>query len=320
MSSNAIKTCLIGGSGFIGRAVSRVLLEQGRQVVVLDLGRPAQPDSNIIYIEGDYGNAEFLRSALQGVDEVVLLAYASVPKTSFEDPLADLTSNLPPALTLFEVARQMNLKKLVILSSGGTVYGKAETTPIPETAPTNPISPYGITKLAIEKYAYMYHELYGLPTVCLRPANAYGEGQRPFTGQGFVATAIASVLEGKELTLFGEEGTIRDYIHVDDIATAVASALDKAEAGQCYNIGTGYGASNREILAMIDGLATPADLKVNVVVRDARHFDVPVNILDSTKFTQATGWQPAVNLESGLKRTWDWFYETTYSQRSTAGL
>jgi UDP-glucose 4-epimerase len=300
-------TCLIGGAGFIGRAVTRQLLAAGRKIIIMDIGtRPTELDPRIDYIQGDYGNKIFLTEALQGVDEIVLLAYASVPKTSFEDPLSDLTSNLPPALVLFDVARNLPLKKLIILSSGGTVYGKVAHVPIDEATATNPISPYGITKLAIEKYANLYHELYELPAVILRPANAYGEGQRPFTGQGFIATAVASVLTGKVLTMFGEAGSVRDYIHVDDIASSICAALDKGEAGACYNVGTGKGTSNSEVLEMINQLATPMGLMANVSIQSERRFDVPANILNSTKLTEATGWTPSVTLEEGLQRVWDW--------------
>ena len=102
------------------------------------------------------------------------------------------------------------MQKLVLVSSGGTVYGNPSTVPVAEDHPTTPISPYGITKLAIEKYAAMYRLTAGLPVVCVRPGNAYGEGQRPFSGQGFIATAMASVIQGKEVVLFGERGTVRD--------------------------------------------------------------------------------------------------------------
>jgi len=129
--------------------------------------------------------------------------------------------NLPKAVRLFELASTLPLKKFVWISSGGTVYGRTSTGLIPETRPTLPLSPYGITKLAIEKYAHIYFESKGLPIVCVRPANAFGEGQRTYSGQGFIATAIASVLDGRELTLFGEQGTIRDYLHVADVATGI---------------------------------------------------------------------------------------------------
>lgn len=317
MTPQKTTTCLIGGAGFIGTALRPILKRSGRAVLVIDSGEPKSVDSDPTMMRGDYGNRQFLTKALKGVDEIVLLAYASVPKTSFEDPLSDITHNLPPALTLFEVARELKLQKLVILSSGGAVYGKAQTLPIREDAPTNPISPYGITKLAIEKYSGLYHQLYGLPTVILRPGNAYGEGQRPFTGQGFIATAVASCIEKKPLLLFGRSGTIRDYIHVHDIASAIVAVLGEGELGSCYNVGTGIGTSNREIITKIDQLASGSGLKITVHTKPPRYFDVPANILDSANLTKTTGWKPAISLEEGLHRTWSWFYERQTSQNNS---
>lgn len=320
MNQGLKSTCLIGGGGFIGRPVSELLLKNQRQLTVIDLHEPKNKNSDIKYLVGDYSDANFLDQSLAGIDEIVLLAYASVPKTSFEDPLADITNNLPAALTLFEAALKHNIQKLVVISSGGTVYGRTDHLPITETAPTNPISPYGITKLAIEKYALMYHELYNLPVVILRPSNAYGQGQRPYAGQGFIATAIASIIEGKELMIFGEKGTIRDYIHVENIADAIYEALEQGANGECYNIGTKVGLSNRQILDLIDDLARPYGLKAKVKISPERHFDVPANILDSTKFVNATNWKPTIKIKEGLKQTWDWLYETTANQRPPTGL
>lgn len=303
--------CVIGGSGFIGEHLVRILLNQGRRVTVI--GRNRLPSRQLPpearYISGDYGDSNFLRSVFNNADEVVDLAYASVPKTSFEDPFNDILNNIPPSVNLFEVASSLPIKKIIIVSSGGTVYGKALDLPITEIHPTNPISPYGITKLAIEKYAHMYHVFKGLPVVCLRPANAFGEGQKPFIEQGFVATALASLLEGREINIFGEHGTIRDFIYVKDIAMGIAAALDHCVLGECYNIGTGIGTSTLDILNMIATITKSEDVKLHVSVLPARQYDVPINVLDSSKFRKVTGWFPKVSLPEGLELTWKHFKE-----------
>ena len=254
-----MSTCLvIGGGGFIGTRLTARLLVSGRQVTVL--GRRAQaPQSlapGVLYVAGDYGNAALAARLLEDADEVVDLAYATVPKSSFEDPLFDLNNNLQPAVTLLQAAsRQARVRKVVMVSSGGTVYGHASTTPIPESHATNPVSPYGITKLAIEKYSLMFHQLTGLPVVIVRPGNAYGEGQLPFRGQGFIATAAASVLQGRPITVYGGDQIVRDYIHVDDLAAGIVAALDAGQPGACYNVGSGLGHSTDAVLDMITALA-----------------------------------------------------------------
>lgn len=304
--------CIIGGSGFIGSHLVEQLLARNRRLTVI--GRNPHPSRalppGIDYLAGDYGDTYFLKGVLKGVDEVVSLAYSTVPKSSFEDPVYDILSNLPSAVKLFEIAADHSIEKLVFVSSGGTVYGKAQTLPIPEDHPTNPISAYGITKLATEKYAQMFHELKGLPVMCVRPANAYGEGQKAFTGQGFVATAAATILEQRNVVLFGEIGTIRDYIHVTDVATAIVAVLDHGSPGECYNIGSGIGRNNRDVLDALIPLAKAVSLEVNITRKAARRFDVPVNILDSRKLQELSNWKPTVPFEEGIRKTWEWFFHS----------
>lgn len=297
------KTCLIGGAGFIGTAVTRELLKRGRNVVVIDRNPPQIDEAE--YRAGDFGEEDFMTDALQDVDEVMLLAYASVPKTSFDDPFMDIQSNLPPTLRLFRAAMAAKVKKVVVVSSGGTVYGAADQLPIPEHHPTNPISPYGITKLTIEKYARMFHELYGMPYTVVRPGNAYGPGQQPFSGQGLVATMIASMLRRREFTLFGENIT-RDYVYIDDLARAMAAVIEKGHNATIYNIGTGVGVRNEEILKLVEAEARRRKLTPTVKRASARPFDVLDNGLDASRLTKHTGWQPTMALKPGLQQTWDW--------------
>jgi UDP-glucose 4-epimerase len=306
-----MRCCVIGGSGFIGHHLVQILADQGKALTVI--GRNRLPSralpSGVRYVAGDYGDHYFLRGVLNDVDEIIDLAYASVPKTSFEDPIKDISNNLPSSVNLFEVASSLSIKKLVIVSSGGTVYGKAVKLPISEYHPTEPISPYGITKLAVEKYARMYHVLKGLPVLCVRPANAYGEGQKPFAGQGFVATAIASALEGREINIFGEQGVIRDLIYVKDVASGIAAALNHCPVGECYNIGSGIGRSNQEIIEMLAPIAKSRGIVLTVNILPSRQYDVPANVLDSSKLQNETGWFSKTSLMAGLELTWKYFEE-----------
>ncbi|MDJ1482166.1 NAD-dependent epimerase/dehydratase family protein [Cytophagaceae bacterium YF14B1] len=299
--------CIIGGTGFIGRHLVDVLLKSGRKITVI--GRAAQPveslPESVQYIQNRVNDEEWLTNVLEEVDEIVDLAYSTTPQTSFVNPVNDILSNLPGTVQLFAIASKLSIRKFIWVSSGGTVYGNVDQTPITENFLTNPVSPYGITKLAIEKYARMYFELAGLPIVCVRPANAYGEGQQPFRGQGFVATAIATILNRQSISIFGEDGTIRDYIHVADIALAIEAALDRGISGEVYNIGTGIGKTNRQVIDTIRKYANDIPIEINTL--PARKFDVASNILDYSKLHHQTGWKPEVSFEKGIERTWEWF-------------
>ena len=302
-----MKCCVIGGAGFIGTHVTRLLAESGRDVVVLDSRpEPATPlPPGVRFLSGDYGERAVVERALGDVDEVVHLAYATVPQTSFDDPIHDLLANLPETVQLLQVAAQAGVTKFLMVSSGGTVYGVASSLPIGEDHPTNPISPYGITKLTLEKYAQMFCTTAGLPVIIVRPGNAYGEEQRAAGGQGFIAAAMHAIVRGEEFGVFGPEGTVRDYVHVSDIASGIVAALDHGEIGGTYNIGTGRGRNNLEVLSQIEPFASRDGFKLLVKTLPARTFDVPANVLDSRKLTAASGWEPKVDFPTGVERVWN---------------
>lgn len=299
-------TLLIGGAGFIGTELARSLSLQDRKVVVLGRGaeRPVRLPAPCDYVCGDYANRGQLRSLLTPGCDVVNLAYATVPKTSFSDPTFDLLANLPASVTLLQLAAEIGVRRLLIVSSGGTVYGSARSLPIAEEHPTAPISPYGITKLTIDSYARMFHATADLPVLVVRPANAYGERQRTGVGQGFIAAAIAAIQAGRNVEIYGANGTVRDYIHVRDVAAGIHSALDHGCPGEVYNLGTGIGASNRDVLDLLTPLAEADGHAVRLIQLPDRRFDVEANVLDAGKLRAASGWQPTISLADGLARCW----------------
>jgi UDP-glucose 4-epimerase len=299
--------CLvIGGSGFIGMEVTRQLLESGREVVSLGRrpGNREHEAAGLTYVQGDYSNFELLRDLMPYGCDVINLAYSTVPKTSFGDPTHDLLSNLPSNVALLQEAGRAKVNRILIVSSGGTVYGDAHSLPINEDHPTNPISPYGITKLTVDSYARMFQRTIDLPVLVVRPANAYGEQQRTGSGQGFIAAAIAAILKRQEVEIYGEQGTIRDYIHVRDVASGIIAALERGTIGEVYNLGTGIGHSNLDILQLIETAAARDGFKIKAKHLPERRFDVLANILDSSKLQRSTGWRHDVDLEKGLKAMW----------------
>lgn len=304
-----MKSCVIGGGGFIGSYLVRQLMESGRKVLVL--GRRTEAPDNlpneVEYISGNYGDRQLLRNIFHEVEEVYDLAYATVPKSSFEDPVFDIMDNLPSSVTLLQEAKLANLKKILIVSSGGVVYGASNTLPITEDSATNPISPYGITKLTIEKYALMFCHLHGLPITIVRPSNAYGIGQKPFTGQGFIATAMGLIAKGEAVPVFGQTGTIRDYIHVSDVAAGILAAANKGKIGEIYNISSGLGLNNLEVINAIQQFALLNDKQVRVEILPERGFDVPISILSHDKLTLHTGWSPSVPFSDGVGAMWQAF-------------
>ena len=302
-----MNTLVIGGAGFIGTHLVSELLAAGRKVTVLDRRTDAPPElpQGADYVAGDFGQCELIRELLRGHGEVIHLAYTSVPKTSFENPFSDLLENLPPTVQLFAEAAESG-SRLVFVSSGGTVYGEAGTLPICEDHPTKPISPYGLTKLTLEGYAHLYAVTHGLKFVCVRPANAFGPGQKPFTGQGFIANAMTSMMRGLPVTIFGQRGTVRDYIYVGDLAAGIVSALEKGSFSEIYNLGSGVGRSNMDVIETILPLMKRLPNEVHIEHLPERPFDVRANILDSGKLRKDTGWRPKMAFDEGLLCTREW--------------
>lgn len=304
-------TLVIGGGGFIGAHLVPQLIATGRQVTVLGRSASARYELPLgaTYVVGDFGHPELIGTLLDSHQEAVHLAYATVPNTSFDNPVADLLQNLPPAVQLFAEAADRKVK-LVLVSSGGTVYGATDDLPIRETHQTKPISPYGVTKLTLDNYAYLYAATHGLDFVCVRPANAYGPGQRPFAGQGFIATAMASALSGNAVKIFGQQGTIRDYIYVTDLAAGIVCALERGHLSETYNLSSRIGRSNLEVIDAMRPLMRDAGCEITLETLPERTFDVKTNVLDSTKLQAHTGWEPLIGFEEGLGLTRDWLRNT----------
>jgi UDP-glucose 4-epimerase len=285
---------LIGGNGFLGGAYAAHLAEGGREAFVL--GRA----------DWESGAADDLADRVTGRAPIIVdFAYATVPSSSFADPVGDFTANLGAMIRHLDFARRIGAGRHLFVSSGGTVYGDQGDGPIPEDAPKQPISPYGITKLASEHYAEMYRRL-GVPTMVVRPSNVYGPGQAPFRGQGLVATAFGAALRRQPVTLFGDGSQRRDYLFVGDFCDGMDAVLAGGEVGEAYNLGGGAAVAGAELLSLVHGITERDGYPLSVAHAESRPFDVASNLLDLTKVGGQLGWQPKTGLEEGLERTWHW--------------
>jgi UDP-glucose 4-epimerase len=302
-----MKTIVIGGAGFIGSVVSQALIQSGRDVTIVGRSTSCPQVSTLecAYCCANLGSRGQIREILEHGCEVIDLAYATVPKTSYGDPAFDLLSNLPGSIGLMEESIAAGVRRLLVVSSGGTVYGQPQRLPIQESHPTSPISPYGITKLTIEHYALMFHRTRDLPVVIVRPANAYGVNQRSRTGQGFIAAAMDAILSRKAIEIYGASGTIRDYIHVADVADGILAALNLGLNGEIYNLGTGIGTSNLDVIGLLNPLTQACGYPIRVNHLPSRRFDVEANVLNSQKLFSISGWSAQISLRQGLAEMWD---------------
>lgn len=300
--------CLVmGGTGFIGSHLVDELAAGGEPVRVLSRGFTTQVEwpriPGVEFVTSDFSDAAGVDRAVRGCEVVFHLVSTTLPKSSNENPLFDLDTNVGSTLRLLEAARRNGVRKIVFVSSGGTVYGRPRATPIPESHPTDPICAHGVAKLAIEKYLHLYHVLHGLDYCVLRVANAYGARQGAEQAQGAVGVLLERALGGGVLEIWGDGSVVRDYVYVTDVARALAEAARYRGEGKVFNIGTGRGTSLNELAGIVE---QASGRKVQRVYLPGRPFDVGANVLDSTRAHAQLGWHPRVTLEDGVRRTLEW--------------
>jgi len=301
--------CLIlGGAGFIGSHLTDAMLKQGHHVRVFDrlnvnTSNLTDALSRIELIRGDFLNESDISSALQGVDLVVHLISTTLPKTSNDNPIYDVASNVVGTLKLLNLSCQRNVRKIIFLSSGGTVYGPSVKCPISETHATDPICSYGITKLTIEKYLHLYHHLYNLDYVVLRAANAFGERQNPSSGQGAITAFLWKILKEEPIHIWGDGTVIRDYFYISDLVSAILAAIERDSPSRIYNIGSGVPHTLNELLSIMQAVTGRTPI---IQYSPARNVDVPINYLDVARAREEFSWQPLASLEEGIARTWTW--------------
>lgn len=297
---------MIGGSGFIGNSLIKPLLDSGREVHIVDIKQPLVPNNNIQFHQLNIQDAGELIKLLSEMDEMIYLAHEGFPALHSADPEFEIKANIFYTIQLLRQLNKTNLQKIIYFSSGGAVYGNTDKLKLKETDETTPVSSYGIAKLSVEKYIRIFYKSSGLPIISVRPSNAYGPGQAPFKGQGFIATAIKLAQQQNPITIYGKEGTIRDYLYIDDLVNAIIRLLEYGKIGETYNIGTGIGYSNLSVIKLITEIAQKNNIRLQIKKETERPFDVNYNVLDSNKLKTETGWEPETDLKSGIEKTWKW--------------
>ena len=302
-----MKIILLGAAGFIGTNLVITLAKDPNNLITV-VGRNKE---HFKTMEGmSFLNVSFIESELTAyTDYEILLANqeivyhlisTTVPTTSNQQIAQELTGNVVLSANLFEACVHQGVKKVVFLSSGGTVYGKEVDCPLSEKTPTTPITSYGVQKVTIEKLLYLYNYMHGLDYRIIRLTNPYGPYQRPYGVLGAVTTFTYHALKGDEIQVYGDGSVVRDFIYIDDAVRGILKIVDGEASYHTFNLGCGYGTSIREVLKTIQ---ETLGIEMNVKYTEARKVDVPVNYLDITRYETAYGVLAPIRLTEGIKKT-----------------
>jgi UDP-glucose 4-epimerase len=301
--------CVTGGAGFIGSHLCDALLAAGHRVLVIDdlsSGRrenvPAGAELHVLDIRSREA-AELVAGA--GIDVLVHEAAQMDVRRSVADPLFDADVNIRGTLNLLEAARRGGVRQVLFASTGGAIYGEQDVFPAPEEHPTRPVSPYGVAKLAVERYLYFYHVAYGLDAACLRYANVYGERQSPHGEAGVVAIFLDRLLAGQAATINGGGAQTRDYVHVSDVVRANLAVLG-LPGFNIYNVGTGVETS---VVELYREIARSLDVDREPLHGPAKPGEQQRSVIDASRLRRGFGLPDPLPLRDGLVRTAAWFRE-----------
>ncbi|HKK27269.1 MAG TPA: NAD-dependent epimerase/dehydratase family protein [Gemmatimonadota bacterium] len=304
------RVLVTGGAGFIGSHVCEAYLEAGWEVTALDdlsTGRRENVPEGARFVEMDIRSDGIRRVFEEGRFDVLNHHAAQIDvRRSVADPGFDASVNILGVVNLLEAALATDVGRVLFISSGGVVYGDAETTPTPETAPKQPVSPYGVGKLTGEHYLYYYAKVHGLRYAALRYANVYGPRQDPHGEAGVVAIFSGRIAAGEPLTVYGDGRQTRDYVFVKDVAEAnlLLTGIDLVEPSAiddaAYNVGTGR---ETDVLELAEALMETAGRRVEVEHAPARPGELQRSALDPGRI-EAAGWSGGRSLEEGLAATY----------------
>jgi UDP-glucose 4-epimerase len=298
--------CLVaGGAGFIGSHLADNLIKSGHEVIIVDnfsTGRKENINPRAIFEEIDITDFLKIKEFLLKVkpEAVFHLAAQIDVRKSDEDPIFDAQNNILASFNLIKAAHQSGVKKIIFSSTGGAIYGDTENRPTDEKETEWPLSPYGIAKLAVDKFLNYYYQTRELNFVSLRYANVYGPRQNPHGEAGVVAIFINKMLENNQPIINGDGKQTRDYIYVDDVVAANILALENFQKSGIYNVGTGR---EIDVNYLFNEINRHFGGKFEEEHGPAKQGEQRTSCLSFEKIKNVLGWEPKINFEEGIKKT-----------------
>ncbi len=302
-----MKILVTGGAGFIGSHVVDAYIMQGHSVTVVDdlsTGKKENVNSDARFIEKDIRDKNLLDIFREGKFDILNHHAAQMDvRKSVEDPVFDASVNIVGTLNLLECCRAYNVGKVIFASTGGAIYGEQEYFPADELHPMSPLSPYGVSKLAVEKYLHYFSSIHGLAHVVLRYANVYGPRQNPHGEAGVVAIFVNKMLIAEQPVINGDGTQTRDYVYVEDVVRANSLTL-QYRMTDVFNVGTGI---ETDVNTLFHCIREITGSKCATYHGPAKKGEQQRSVLGSTKAQKLLGWNPSVKLLEGLQKTVDYF-------------
>jgi UDP-glucose 4-epimerase len=302
-----MRILVTGAAGFIASHLADAFIAAGHEVSILDdlsSGRRENVNPKARFYQLDVQDPAVAEVFQRERPEVLCHHAAQMDvRRSVLDPRFDARVNIVGLLNLMEHGRQQGLKRVLLASTGGAIYGEQEAFPAPETHPTQPVSPYGVAKLASERYLFFYFVSYGISYAALRYANVYGPRQNPHGEAGVVAIFCEKLLRGEQPIINGDGTQTRDYVYVGDLVRANLAALDSDFVG-AVNLGTGVETDVNTIFRLLARLCCSSAAERH---GPAKPGEQRRSVIDNALARRVLGWQPQVSLEDGLRPTVDFF-------------
>lgn len=297
---------LIGGTGFIGQALSRFIVTKGHGITITGRKPHFQPKPRTNYLKFDDSQRDFASlSHVITANTVIVYLLPVITAPINEGTDSDFFRDLTFLHNFLDWLGQRSYAKLLFLSSGGGIYGNVPSLlPIPEDHECRPVSYNGYKKLLLEKTVQYFMDVRNCHAVIVRPSNPYGPGQQPFRGQGLISTMIAAARDSRTLTLFGSE-IVRDYIFIDDLAEGIYLVAINPNRYPVYNIGFGGGLSNQDILRAVLTICDEKQISLEYSVQPPRIQDAAYNVLNTERMKAEYNWVPKIPFSEGLRQTWE---------------
>ena len=297
---------LLGGGGFLGSALAERLCKKGWRVHILGHSPGETTREHVIGHWGDIGDRSLVEPVLLECDILIHLASGSTPGSSVGKPLMEAEVNLIPTLKFLDIFKNCENRRMIFISSGGTLYGNPETVPVDEEHMLQPLSYHGAGKIAIEAFLQAFVNDSGKEVTILRPSNVYGPGQSLRQGFGFVRTVLEHARQGTEIEIWGDGSVVRDFLYIQDMINGIEAVIDAEPHTDVYNVGYGKGYSLKEVMKTVEQVC---NRKLKVKYLPARKVDVKQVVLDCAKIKKRLGWKPETPLKEGIGLTWEWMLQ-----------